>query len=346
MGFFRLRVLWSGCGVLVGVKDGQAVAVRGNPAHPTNQGKLCLKGIYQWKALHHPERAARPMVRRGTELREAGWPAVMEEVASRMRAALAEGGPDAVGIYHGGQLLLEEYYALHKLAKGFLGTPNINANTRLCMASAVAGYVRTFGSDGPPGCYEDLDTSHLVFLFGSNPAEMHPQLWRRILRNRQKNAAGLVVADPRLTLPARVADLHLKLRCGTNIPLLYGLLHVLISEGMTDQGYIQRFTDGFSDLAREAAQYPPERVAGLTGVPAGQVVEAARLFGTSPTAVTLFCQGINQSVQATDAVTLINALHLVTGKVGRPGCAPFSLTGQASSLSMREVGGGPGTPSA
>ncbi|OIQ08179.1 nitrate reductase [Moorella thermoacetica] len=334
----------TGCGLYLGIKDDRAVAVKADTEAAVNKGHLCLKGFYEWKTLHHPERAKVPLCRRGGEMHPVTWEKALEEAAQRLRQALAAGGPEAVGIYHGGQLTLEEYYAIHKLAKGVLGTPNIDANTRLCMASTVSGYTRSFGVDAPPGCYEDLDVSRLVFIFGANPAEMHPQLWQRILRNRKLNGARIMVADPRLTLPARVADLRLRLRCGSNIPLLYGLINILIKEDMLDRDFIRRATAGFEDLARAAAAFPPERVADLTGVPAADIVAAARLFGRSPSAVTVFCQGVNQSSQAVDTVTLINSLHLITGKIGRPGSAPFSLTGQASALSMREIGGGGSLP--
>ncbi|MDN5344948.1 MAG: ferredoxin-nitrate reductase [Clostridia bacterium] len=334
----------TGCGLYLGVKDGRAVAVKPDAAAPVNQGHLCLKGLYEWKTLHHPERAMVPLRRHGRGMEPVTWAEALDEVARRIQEALASGGPEAVGIYHGGQLTLEEYYAIHKLAKGVLGTPNIDANTRLCMASTVSGYIRSFGVDAPPACYEDLDVSSLIFIFGANPAEMHPQLWQRILRNRKLNGAQIMVADPRLTLPARVADLHLRLRCGSNIPLLYGLINVLIKEELLDRDFIRRATTGFDELAGAAAAFPPERVAQLTGVPAATIVAAARLFGRSPDAVTVFCQGVNQSCGAVDTVTLINSLHLITGKIGRSGAAPFSLTGQASALSMREIGGGSSLP--
>lgn len=334
----------TGCGLYLGIKDGRAMAVKGAPATPVNKGHLCLKGLYEWKVLDHPERAKVPLIRRDGKMVRVTWEEALGEMARRFKEVLAGSGPEGIGIYHGGQLTLEEYYAIHKLAKGVLGTPNIDANTRLCMASTVSGHIRSFGVDAPPGCYEDLDVSALIFIFGANPAEMHPQLWQRILRNRKLNGARIIVADPRLTLPARAGDLHLRLRCGSNIPLLYGLINVLIKEDMLDKDFIRRFTVGFEELAEAAAAFPPERAANLTGVPAADIVTAARLFGRSPSAVTVFCQGVNQSNQAADTVTLINSLHLVTGKIGKPGSAPLSLTGQASSMSMREVGGGGSLP--
>lgn len=334
----------TGCGLYLGVKQGRAVAVKPNPSSPVNQGQLCLKGIYAWKTLEHPERATRPLLRVGEKMVPVTWEEAYETLTRKIREALEQSGPEAIGIYHGGQLTLEEYYALHKLAKGILGTPNIDANTRLCMASTSMGYIRSFGIDAPPGCYEDLDIAEVIFILGANPAEMHPQVWQRILRSRQRKGTKLIVADPRLTLPASVADLHLRLRCGTNIPLLYSIIHVLIQENLLDWGFLTKATAGFEELKRAAQDFPPEVAQELTGVPARDIIQAARLLGRATTAVTLFCQGVNQSLQAVDTVTLINSLHLITGKIGRPGCAPLSLTGQSSSLSMREIGGAGSLP--
>lgn len=329
----------TGCGLYLGVRKDQVVSIKPNPSSPVNQGQLCLKGMYAWKSLKHPERATHPLLRVGGKMVPITWEKAYEILVQKIRESLAKGGPEAIGIYHGGQLTLEEYYALHKLAKGILGTPNIDANTRLCMASTSMGYIRSFGVDAPPGCYEDLDAAEVIFILGANPAEMHPQVWQRILRSRQRKGTKLIVADPRLTLPASVADLHLRLRCGTNIPLLYSIIYVLIQENLLDWGFITKATVGFEELKVAAQDFPPEIAQELTGVPAEDIIRAAHLFGKGASAVTLFCQGVNQSLQAVDTVTLINSLHLITGKIGRPGCAPLSLTGQASSLSMREIGG-------
>ncbi|WP_206811997.1 molybdopterin oxidoreductase family protein [Paradesulfitobacterium ferrireducens] len=329
-----------GCGLYIGTKDGRAVAVKGNKEYPVNQGRLCIKGLYEWKVLHHPERAAVPLIRRESDLAPGTWEQAFGLMTGKIKENLRAYGPESIGIYHTGQLLLEEYYALGKLGKGVLGTPNFDANTRLCMASTVEGYIRSFGADGPPGCYDDLDQAKLIFIFGSNPAEMHPQLWQRIMRSREQNAAKIIVADPRLTLAAQVADLHLRLRPGTNVPLLNSMAYVLMEEGLTDPAYIAAHVSGYEELRALVQHYPPERAEALTGVKAEMIVEAARMFGRASAATTFFCQGVNQSMSATDSVTLINNLHLITGKIGKPGSAPFSLTGQATAMSTREVGAG------
>ncbi|HVJ48819.1 nitrate reductase [Desulfitobacterium sp.] len=328
-----------GCGLYIGVKDGKAVAVEGNPDSPVNRGHLCVKGLYEWKVLDHPERATTPMIRKNGELVPASWEEALSLLTEKIKANLEQVGPEAVGIYHTGQFLLEEYYALGKLAKGVIGTPNIDSNTRLCMSAAVQGYIRSFGTDGPPGCYDDLDQAEVLLIFGANPAEMHPQLWQRILNHREREGCTIIVADPRLTLPAEVADLHLALRPGSNVALLNSLMYVIFKEDLLDLDYIRNSTFGFEELRQTVLAYPPEIGESLTGVPAEKIVEAARIFGRAKTATTLFCQGVNQSMSATDTVTLISSLHLITGKIGKPGCAPFSLTGQSSAMSNREVGG-------
>ena len=327
-----------GCGLYIGVKDGQAVTVQGNPHYPVNQGNLCIKGLYEWKVLHHPQRAQAPMVRQDGKLVAASWEDALGLMVQKLSEALAS-GPSAVGIYHTGQFLLEEYYALSKLAKGVLGTPNLDSNTRLCMSAAVHGYIRSFGTDGPPGCYADLDLADLIFVFGSNPAEMHPQLWRRIMYYRSKNGTKLIVADPRSTLAAEVADMHLALRPGTNVALLNSLAYVLLEENLIDPAFIETNTTGYEEMLGVVHNYPPEKAAEITGLSVEAIREAALLFGRSQSVVTLFCQGVNQSMAAADTVTLINNLHLLTGKIGKPGSAPLSLTGQASAMSNREVGG-------
>lgn len=329
----------TGCGLYIGVRQGQAVAVQGNVNYPVNRGRLCVKGLYQWKVLHHKDRATTPMVRKKGRLVPVSWEEALETLVNKLQELLRNWGPTSIGIYHTGQFLLEEYYALGKLAKGVLGTPNIDSNTRLCMAATVYGNILSFGTDGPPGCYQDLDKAQLIFICGANPAEMHPQLWQRMLRNRQKNGARLIVADPRTTLPAQMADVHLALRPGTNVPLLNAMAYVLLEKNLIDHTYIAEHTTGFPEFQEVVRRYPPERAAELTGVPAEKIIEAALMFGRSPSATTVFCQGVNQSMAATETVTLINSLHLITGKIGKPGSAPLSLTGQASSMSNREVGG-------
>lgn len=227
-----------GCGLYIGLKNGKAVAIEGNPNSPVNQGHLCVKGMYEWKVLHHPERATTPLIRKHGQLVPSTWEEALSILTERIKESLAANEPERIGIYHTGQFLLEEYYALGKLAKGVIGTPYIDSNTRTCMASAVNGYIRSFGTDGPPGCYEDLDQAEVLLIFGANPAEMHPQLWQRILKHHEEGCS-LIVVDPRLTMPAEVAKLHLALRPGSNVALLNSLMYVLLKEELIDVDYIQ-----------------------------------------------------------------------------------------------------------
>lgn len=333
-----------GCGLYIGVRDGQAVTVAGNQDSPVNRGRLCVKGLYEWKFLNHPERATSPMIRKKGRLEPVSWAEALTFMVNKIKSICQEKGPEAIGVYHTGQLLMEEYYALGKLAKGVIGTPNLDSNTRLCMASAVKGTIRSFGTDGPPGCYEDVEQAEVLFILGANPAEMHPQLWQRILHSRETRGTQIIVADPRTTLPAQMSNIHLRLRPGTNIALLNTIIHILIKENLLDEEVIHEHTTGYSDLVALVEDYTPERGEELTGIPAELIVEAALVFGKAAKGTTLYCQGVNQSMSATDTAALINTLHLITGKIGKPGCAPLSLTGQASAMSNREVGGSASLP--
>lgn len=329
-----------GCRLFVGLVNGEVVTVKGDVSSPINQGKLCLKGRYQWKALQTPGRAAIPLVRRRGRLEPATWDEALALVAAKIKEVRASLGPEGLAVYSSGLLTLEEQYAIGKLARGFLKTPYLDANTRLCMSSTVAGFMRSFGQDGPPGCYEDLEIADCLLLFGCNPAEMHPNLWRKIILNKERRGAYLIAADPRTTATVRQADLHLALRPGSNVALLQGLLHVLIRDGLIDSEFIEAHTEGFTELAASVQGATPEVSARKTGLKAEDIVACAHRFGRSGAAVTVFAQGVNQSAQSTETVNLICNLHLITGKIGKPGSAPLSLTGQVAAMSNREVGGG------
>ncbi len=336
-----------GCGLKIGVNAaGEAVAVRGNDAHPTNAGRVCVKGLYEYKVLDDEdlrvaERGKYPLLRNAS----GGWdPITWDDATSLMAQKIIEAidtaGPDSVGIYNTGQWTIEEYYAMGKLGKGALRTATMDSNTRLCMAAAVYGYMTTFGSDGPPGCYDDIENTDCFFLIGTNPAEMHPQVWRRIANARKSaRAPKLIVVDPRRTATARSADLHLQLNPGTNVALMNGLMQQLIANHWIDRGYINARTRNYDALAAKVASYTPSYVSGITGVPAADIALAAEWIGTSREVWSLFIQGVYQSMGGTDTVRQICAMHLITGKIGRPGSAPFSITGQATAMSNREAGG-------
>jgi anaerobic selenocysteine-containing dehydrogenase len=336
-----------GCGLEIGVNStGKAVAVRGNAVHPTNVGRVCVKGLYEHKILSDQDlrvgsRAKYPMKRDANgNWQNITWDEATTLLAQKIIEAVNIAGPDSVASYNTGQWTIEEYYAMGKLGKGAIGTSTMDSNTRLCMAAAVYGYMSTFGSDGPPGCYDDIENTDCFFLIGTNPAEMHPQVWRRIvMARRSARAPKLIVVDPRRTLTARSADLHLQLKPGTNVALMNGILQQLIANNWIDSTYINAHTRNFSALSAKVATYTPTYVAGITGLTTTQIQTAAQWIGQSPEVWSLFIQGVYQAMGATDTVRLICAMHLITGKIGRPGSAPFSITGQATAMSNRETGG-------
>lgn len=330
----------TGCGLSVSVSDGRVAAVRGDARHPVNRGRTCRKPTELGSAVHAADRATEPLLRTATDLpfARATWDEAFAHVAGKLRAIVEESGPDAVAFYISGQLLTEDYYAVNKLAKGFLGTNNVDSNSRLCMSSAVAGYTGAFGSDGPPPAYADLELADCLFLLGSNAAACHPIVWGRI-RDRQAAGARVIVADPRATPTARAADLHLPVRPGTDLALLNGMLWVLERDGLIDEAFVERHTSGFAAAMEVAAAWPVERAASVCGVPAADVERAAELFGTAGAAMTLWSMGANQSTVGTLKNRALINLCLATGNLGRPGAGPFSLTGQPNAMGGRETGG-------
>ena len=335
-----------GCGLEIGVNStGRAVAVRGNSAHPTNAGKVCVKGLYEHKILHDDDltvgaRGKYPLVRDANGAwKKITWDEATTILSQKIIDAVDKGGPSSVGTYNTGQWTLEEYYAFGKLGKGAIGTDTMDSNTRLCMAAAVVGYLTTFGSDGPPGCYDDVENTDCFFVFGMNPAEMHPQLWRRIALARQSTRAPkLIVVDPRRTQTARSADLHLQIKPGTNLALINGIVQQIIVNNWTDPAYISAHTRNYDAMAATVAKYTPDYVSSITNIPAADIQTAAKWIGESPETLSLFIQGVYQSMGATDTVRMICAMHLIMGKIGRPGSSPFSITGQATAMSNREAG--------
>lgn len=330
-----------GCGLSIGVNAaGEAVAVRGNDKHPTNAGRVCVKGLYEHKILDAPDRGKWPLIRDvNGDWKRITWNEATTILSQKIIDGVDAKGADSIATYNTGQWTLEEYYAFGKLGKGAIGTGTMDSNTRLCMAAAVVGYLTTFGSDGPPGCYDDVENTDCFFVIGMNPAEMHPQLWRRIaLARATSRAPKLIVVDPRRTLTARSADLHLALKPGTNLALMNGLVQQIIANNWTDSAYINAHTRNYAAMAATVAKYTPEYVSNITGCPAADIALAAKWIGESPEALSLFIQGVYQSMGATDTVRMICAMHLIMGKIGRPGSSPFSITGQATAMSNREAG--------
>ena len=334
------------CGVGCGVSarpDGIGGAITtGDPDHPANFGRLCSKGFALEETLGLNGRLLHPMLRRadGSHAR-VDWDTALSTVADGFRRVVERDGPDAVAFYLSGQLLTEDYYVANKLMKGFLGSANVDTNSRLCMASTVAGHRRAFGEDVVPGCYEDLDEASLLVLVGSNTAWCHPVLYQRMTKNRRERGARIVVIDPRRTATGDEADLFLAIAPGTDTALFSGLLAHLAEIGALDQAYIDAHTTGFTEALARARQIAPDAAAtaAATGLDEGDVARFFQLFRANQKAVTCFSQGVNQSAQGTDKVNAIINCHLATGRIGRPGMGPFSLTGQPNAMGGREVGG-------
>jgi assimilatory nitrate reductase catalytic subunit len=320
-----------GCGV-VATPDGKGGAeIAGDHQHPANRGRLCSKGAALGETLSLDDRLLHPEI----DGRRVSWDAALDAVADGLRDTIARHGPDAVAFYVSGQLLTEDYYAVNKLSKGFLGTANIDTNSRLCMASSVAGHKRAFGSDTVPGLYEDFELADLVVLVGSNLAWCHPVLFQRLeAATRQRPQMKVVVIDPRRTDTCEIADLHLPLLPGSDVALFNALLADLHRRGLADEGFVARHTSGL-DEALAAARAGDLAQCGLA---AADVATFFDWFAASEKAVTLYSQGVNQSTSGVDKVNAIINCHLLTGRIGRPGMGPFSVTGQPNAMGGREVG--------
>ena len=331
-----------GCGLLVQVEGGAVRRVKGDPRHPANLGDVCAKAVHLPPTLTSGRLLFPEMRSRREAARErVPWELALRTTADRLGEIVAADGPDAVAFYGSGQLLTEEYYVAGKLARGFIGTNNFDTNSRLCMASAAIGHERSLGADGPPAAYADLDQAECFFLIGTNTADCHPIVWKRLVRRKlaAPDQVSVIVADPRWTQTADVADLYLPLRPGSDIALLNGMLHVLWRDGRLDGAFIDAHTSGWEELRAVIERYPPARAAALTGLSAESIVAAALRFGAARAAMTLWSMGINQSHVGTDKNAAIFNLHLATGQIGRPGAGPFSLTGQPNAMGGRETGG-------
>lgn len=325
-----------GCGVIARLGEDGTVSVKGDPDHPSNYGRLCSKGSALGETVDLGGRLLQPQIGG----RPADWDEALDLVARRFSEAIAEHGPDAVAFYVSGQLLTEDYYVANKLMKGFIGSANIDTNSRLCMSSSVAGHRRAFGSDTVPGTYEDLELADLVILTGSNLAWCHPVLYQRLAAAKAKRPEmKVVVIDPRRTMTADIADLHLAIRPDTDVALFVGLFSHLVLNNAIDQNYIAAHTSGFADTFAAASGIPFTEALEQTGLPAMQLREFYRLFTTTQKVVTCYSQGVNQSSSGTDKVNAILNCHLATGRIGRPGMGPFSVTGQPNAMGGREVGG-------
>jgi anaerobic selenocysteine-containing dehydrogenase len=328
------------------VKDGRIVGVRGQADHPVNFGHLGPKGEHAWVANNSKRRGTVPMIRRrkGEPLREASWTEAMDFFVERFRDAWAQ-GHNNLACYNSGQLTIEELYTLGKLWRGGLQSSNIDGNTRLCTATSATGLMANFGTDGPVASYADIDAADLICLYGHNVAEVQTVLWERMLAAKQRNGGRIIVADPRRTPTVlQGADLHLKLRPGTNVALMNGIIHLLIRNGWADRDFIDEHTVGFAEMEAVVRDYPPERVAEICDIAQANLETAAEWIGTTPRVVSTVLQGFYQSVEATAASSLVNSVHLITGAIGKPGAGPLLMAGQPSAMCNREAGAGGSYP--
>jgi len=325
-----------GCGVLVRPSaDGQAAEVRGDPDHPANFGRLCSKGTALGATLADEGRLLAPLVGRAPT----DWTAALDLVARKFSEAIAQYGPDSVAFYVSGQLLTEDYYVANKLMKGYIGSANIDTNSRLCMASSVAGHKRAFGSDTVPGCYEDLELADLIVLVGSNLAWCHPVLYQRLAAARERRGTKVIVIDPRRTATCAIADLHLGIKAGSDVALFNGLLAHLARNNVIDETFVSQHTRNFESVLYVANQLPLDTIADLAALSSTDIRAFYDAFAGTERVVTVYSQGVNQSTTGTDKVNAIINCHLATGRIGKPGMGPFSVTGQPNAMGGREVGG-------
>jgi len=325
-----------GCGVLATPLGDRSVRIAGDPDHPANRGRLCSKGTQLGETVGLSGRLLHPMIGG----KRASWDKALDLVARRFQETIARHGPDSVAFYVSGQLLTEDYYVANKLMKGFIGSGNIDTNSRLCMSSAVAGHVRAFGEDVVSGSYDDLDEADLFVLVGSNTAWCHPIVYQRMQATRAARGAKLIVIDPRRTETCEDADLHLPIRPGSDVALMNGLLFHCLRTGIIDEAFVAEHVgvpQGFWDMIGQGGDL--WSVAKTCDVDPEQLLRFYELFAANPRTVTLFSQGINQALRGTDQVNAIVNVHLATGRIGKPGAAPFSITGQPNAMGGREVGG-------
>src|SRR6478672_7854106 len=333
----------NGCGMDIGVKDGRIVGVRGRAVDRVNHGRLGPKGLHAWVANHSSDRLTQPLMRRNGKLEPVSWDEAMEAIVQRSKQICQQHTSGAIGFYTSGQLFIEEYYTLAVIGKAGLGTPHMDGNTRLCTATSAAAFKESFGADGQPGSYTDIEHCDAVFLYGHNMPETQTVLWARILdRTRGDDPARIVCVDPRRTLVAmeaeRTGGVHLAPRVGTNLALMNGLTHELLVNGWVDQDWVAAHTLGLDDLRSTVEPYTPEHVADICGVDPEDVRRAARIFGESEAVLSTVLQGFYQSHQATAASVAVHNLHLLRGMIGRPGAGILQMNGQPTAQNNRECG--------
>jgi assimilatory nitrate reductase catalytic subunit len=324
-----------GCGMQLGVRGQKVVSVRGDPDHPVNRGKLCPKGLAEHYAISAEGRALYPMLRSHGAFARVGWDHALTVMVERFREVQRKHGPESVGVISTGQLVTEEFYALGKLVQLGLGTRNFDGNTTLCMSTAVAGYKRSFGSDGPPGAYADLEVADVILLIGANIAENHPILCARLEANHHKT---IIVVDPRVTKTAMMADVFVPIKPRGDLALINAMLRIIIDEGLYDKQYVEAHTTGFEDLRRSLENGTLDSAVEITGLDPALIRRTAHLYATANAPFIGWTMGVNHSSKGTETVNAINNLALITGNVGRAGASPFSITGQCNAMGTREAG--------
>lgn len=337
----------TGCSLEIGINgEGKPVATRGAANADVNRGKACIKGIFEHELFSSPGRGTTPLIRDNhlKPYNEVSWDAALDKTANEIKRIQETYGRDSFAIVSTGQLLTEEFYTLGKLTRGCIGTNNYDGNTTLCMASAVSGYKRSFGSDGPPGCYEDFEHTSCLLAFGSNLPEQHPIIYWRLKEAREKRKFPLIVIDPRVTMFAQMADIHLPITPGTDLVLLNSLAHVIFSEQLEDADYIRDNTTYSNDLLPTLADYEPERAAKICGIDADTIRLVARTYANAESAMSIWTMGINQSTHGSDGVAAINNLNLITGNIGVEGGTSLSITGQCNAMGTREWSSCSGLP--
>ncbi len=345
------RFCGTGCGVQIGHRGNQMVAIRGDPEHPTTKGLVCAKSLFLPKIIHSKDRLTTPMVRRDGKFVPISWDDAMDLMADKFADAIKKHGPDSVAYYGSGQAMSEESYLCNRLFKGGIGTNNVEGNPRLCMASAVGGYVTTFGKDEPMGCYDDIWAANTIFLIGSNTAECHPVIFDQILAAKQRNRRlNVIVLDPRKSPTVSVARVHLAPTPGYDLAVLHSMAHCIIRDGRHDPDFISKNCQfkvmkdgkavnvGLDGYIKFLEDFTPERAEAASGVPAATIEEAAQLFSYGPT-LSIWTMGLNQRTRGVWANNLMHNLHLITGNIGKPGASPFSMTGQPNACGgVRDTG--------
>lgn len=337
----------TGCAIEIGTnREGKPVANRGVGGADVNRGKLCIKGIFEHEIFEAQGRGDKPLLR--SEIHQdyvaTGWDPALDKMADEIKRIQKTYGRDAFAIVSTGQILTEEFYTLGKLARAVIGTNNYDGNTTLCMASAVSGYKRSFGSDGPPGCYEDFEHTDCLMAWGSNLPEQHPIIYWRMKEAQEKRHFPLIVIDPRVTMLAQNADIHLAITPGTDVVLQNAMINVILAEGLEDRDYINTNTTGLEDLRAEVQLYDPCTASKICGIDEDTIRLVARLYAKANRAMSIWTMGINQSTHGSDGVVGINNLSLITGNIGKPGATSLSITGQCNAMGTREWSSCSGLP--